>query len=408
MRSKSIILLAVALGCGLIASIGISQLMDPSNKNADAGDRQPVFVAMTDINASDELTAQNIKLEEWPKAIVPAGALTQLEDVEGKRCRMKIYAGEPILSSKLLGPNESIGAAKEIPPGYRVAHVTVDGATGTNNLILPGDRVDVLVFRNTNASDTHATAAKIVLQDIKVFAVDTHTETEYSKTRGEQTEPMTARTIALLVTPRQSEILHAATEMSGAIRLVLRNPEDDTHYVSEGATISDIFGPEAKTKRDGEKTGDSDSTADGGDMSNWLATQKSQPPTPPAQPPLPVFGQAQQVANSKMIVMYGSEVMQVEIPADGSPPTNPQQGTFSAPPAAPSGSSLLGGGIGPTPQPPIAEPPADGNEPAPGNDDSIDGVQQGSIDSNQPSDEDGTQEGSIDGTDGQFIEDSPN
>ncbi|MEX2111626.1 MAG: Flp pilus assembly protein CpaB, partial [Pirellulales bacterium] len=149
MRSKSIVLLAVALGCGLIASIGISQLMDVRNQGGDSGERQPVFVAMADINAADELTAQNIKLEEWPKAIVPAGALTRLEDVEGKRCRMKIYAGEPILSSKLLGPDESIGAAKEIPPGYRVAHVTVDGATGSNNLILPGDRVDVLVFRNT-------------------------------------------------------------------------------------------------------------------------------------------------------------------------------------------------------------------------------------------------------------------
>ncbi len=406
MRSKSIILLAVALGCGLIASIGISQLMDAQNQNADAGDRQPVFVALADINAADELTAQNIKLEEWPKAIVPAGALTQLEDVEGKRCRMKIYAGEPILSSKLLGPDESIGAAKDIPPGYRVAHVTVDGATGSNNLILPGDRVDVLVFRNTNASDTHATAAKIVLQDIKVFAVDTHTETEFSKTRGDQTEPMTARTIALLVTPRQSEILHAATEMSGAIRLVLRNPEDDTHYVSEGATISDIFGPEEKTKRDGEKTGDSEDTANSAGLTNWLAGQNGQQPTPPAQPPLPVFSQPQ-AANGKMVVMYGSEVTQVEIPADGSLPTNPRQSTFSAPPAA-AGPSLLGGGIGPTTQPPIAEPPAADNEPAAGNDDSIDGAQQGTIDSNQFGYEDGTQQGSIDGTDGQFIEDPPN
>jgi len=36
----------------------------------------------------------DIKLEEWPKNIVPAGALTRLEEVEGKRCRMKVYAGE--------------------------------------------------------------------------------------------------------------------------------------------------------------------------------------------------------------------------------------------------------------------------------------------------------------------------
>ena len=117
---------------------------------------------------------------------MPAGALTKLEEVEGKRCRMKLYAGEPILSSKLLGTNESIGAAKDIPAGYRVAHVKVDAATGSSNLILPGDRVDVLVFRTVGQNDMQATAAKIVLQDIKVFAVDTHTETEYTRNKSDQ------------------------------------------------------------------------------------------------------------------------------------------------------------------------------------------------------------------------------
>ena len=75
----------------------------------------------------------------------------------------------------------------------------------------------------------NATAAKIVLQDIKVFAVDTHTETEFSQTKTDQTEPMTAKTIALLVTPQQAVILHAASEMGGSVRLVLRNPDDNVH-----------------------------------------------------------------------------------------------------------------------------------------------------------------------------------
>lgn len=74
MRSKSIILLVLALGCGLVASIGISQYMEARHKATDHGDLQPVFVAMTDINANEEMTAQNIKLEEWPKNIIPAGA----------------------------------------------------------------------------------------------------------------------------------------------------------------------------------------------------------------------------------------------------------------------------------------------------------------------------------------------
>ncbi len=309
MRSKSIILLVLALGCGLVASIGISQVMDARNRApADTGDKQPVFVAMADINARDELTAQNIKLEEWPKAIIPHGALTKLEEVEGKRCRMKLYAGEPILSSKLLGANDNVGAAKDIPAGYRVAHVKVDPITGSSNLILPGDRVDVLVFKQPGA-DMNATAAKIVLQDIKVFAVDTHTETEYAREKSEQSEPMSAKTIALLVTPEQSVILHAAAGIGGEVRLVLRNPEDNAHGTAFSATVGDIFGSDHASNRKAEQTDDKK------DLAAWLTQQKEKftpPPAPQSSGP-----------QRKMVVMLGAELLQIELPGGGELPKNP-------------------------------------------------------------------------------------
>jgi pilus assembly protein CpaB len=311
MRSKSIILLVLALGCGLVASIGISQYMEARNKATDQSDRQPVFVAMADIGANEEMTAQNIKLEEWPKNIIPAGALTKLEEVEHKRCRMKLYAGEPILSSKLLGASDSVGAAKDIPPGYRVVHVKVDAATGSSNLILPGDRVDVIVFRQPN-NNMNATAAKIVLQDIKVFAVDTQTENAFAATKTEQTEPVAAKTIAVLVTPEQAVILHAATEMGGSVRLVLRNPDDNKHVTSQGATLGDIFGPDHYSNRDAEKQApEKTETEEKTSLTDWLNKQKgSRPATPPDAP------------SRRMIVMLGSQLTEVEIPGNGELPKN--------------------------------------------------------------------------------------
>jgi pilus assembly protein CpaB len=316
MRTKSIMLLALAIGCGLVAAIGIGQFMDARNQATDQGERQPVFVAMADIRPNEELTAQNIKLEEWPKKIIPAGALTKLEDVDGKRSRIKIYAGEPILASKLLGAEDMIGAAKDIPPGYRVAHVKVDPVSGSSNLILPGDRVDVLVFRQPS-NDLNAMAAKIVLQDVKVFAVDTHTETQFTATKDEQTEPMTAKTISLLVTPQQAVILHAASEIGGAVRLVLRNPEDDEHVASHGATISDIFGTDNdRTDRDKERAS-GDEQKETSDITSWLTDQNGKstgPSTPlPAVPPAPG-------PRKRMLVMMGAELVQIEIPGPGELP----------------------------------------------------------------------------------------
>jgi len=360
MRTKSILLLALAMGCGLIAAIGIGQVMETQHKAVDEGERQPVFVAMTDIRPNEELTAQNVKLEEWPKKIIPQGALTKLEEVEGKRTRLKLYAGEPILASKLLGSEDMTGAAQDIPPGYRVAYVKVDPVSGSSNLILPGDRVDVLVFRQPR-SDASATAAKIVLQDIKVFAVDTQTESQFTATMDEHSEPLSAKTISLLVTPKQAVVLHAASEVGGSVRLVLRNPEDDAIVADGGATIDDIFGSDTKpgTNREAEKATPEKATSD---MTDWLteqseATAKTSPIGPstplPAAPPLPG-------APRRMMVMLGAEMVQIEIPADGGLPIVQPQ----------SGPADLGGDVGiepaegpenfnPLPPTPDDEAPAD-------------------------------------------------
>jgi pilus assembly protein CpaB len=345
MRSKSIVLLVLALGCGLIASIGISQMMDARNKAAaDLGDKQPIFVALVDVAPNEELTAQNIKLEEWPKSITPAGALVKLEDVEGKRCRIKIFAGEPILSSKLLGENEALGAAKEIPEGMRVVHVKVDPVTGSSNLILPGDRVDVLVFK-APGNDMNSVIATTVLQDIKVFAVDTHTEGELTRTKTDQGgEPMTAKTIALLVTPQQAVVLHAATEISGSVRLILRNPEDKEQIVTKGASVGDIFGADQRWAN--KRPGDDAQKQSKNDIAKFLNLGNAEGPD---GPPLP-DSKTPETPRRRMIVIYGSELQQVDFANNGALPTNPPKKDHGATLGPPS--QLTGEGAAPTPQPP--------------------------------------------------------
>ena len=44
--------------------------------------------------------------QEWPKDKVPRGAISKLEDLEGRRPRTAIIEGEPILEGKLLAPGQ--------------------------------------------------------------------------------------------------------------------------------------------------------------------------------------------------------------------------------------------------------------------------------------------------------------
>ena len=252
MRPKSLALLMLALGCGLVASIGITQVLANRNKTpaGPTGQTESIFVAMTDIGMGDLLTAQNLRLEQWPSDKIPQGAISRMENVEGRRTRTKLYAGEPILENKLLGKGASEqGATALIPKGYRVVPVKVNLVSGGSSLILPGDRVDVMVHLVKNrARGIHETITKTILQDVKVFAVNDILGLDDG---SDNDKSIAAKTISLLVTPDQAAKVTLASQL-GTIQLVMRSPEDDEQTPDAQATPDELFGKTDKSRREDE------------------------------------------------------------------------------------------------------------------------------------------------------------
>ncbi|MGE0608001.1 MAG: Flp pilus assembly protein CpaB [Pirellulales bacterium] len=238
MRPKSLILLVLALGCGLVASIGINRVM--ANRPAAQvveGDTVSIFVAALDVNQNDLVPKEAIKEEQWPAAKVPPGAIMVLEDVEGRRCRSKLYAGEPFLEAKLLAK----GAAAQsyaIPAGLRAVAVRVDDVTSLGSLLLPGDRVDIMVHLPPMPErGIREAMTKTFLQDIKVFAVNDVTE----RAPGGGEAKITARTVSFLVDPNQAELITQASEL-GRVRLVLRSSSDSEIVMTQGADFTGLLG----------------------------------------------------------------------------------------------------------------------------------------------------------------------
>ena len=250
MRPKSLALLIIALGCGLVASIGITQVVGHRNPDAlPAPTTEPVFIAVRDIPLNEVITEQAVRTEERPKETIPSGAVTKIEDLVGHRCRTRLFAGETILKSRLFGKgNAEAGVSAQIPKGMVVVSVSVNAVSGNAHLILPGDRVDVLVHLPQNPSAGLSDAGtRTILQKIKVFAVDNQTSLE--STDGAD-KSIQAKTVTLLVTPEQAQKVTLATEM-GQVRLVLRSPDDDHMNLVQPtwakAIFSDVQADPAKT-----------------------------------------------------------------------------------------------------------------------------------------------------------------
>ena len=173
MRPKSLILLALALGCGLVASIGISQVMDRNGHAQAKLETVPIYVAVHNINLGDPIDAKMLSLEDWPKDKVPHGAISTIEELQGRRPRAAIIQGEPILEGKSLEKGQLADPIRQITKGMRLYTIKVDAEKSAAGLLGPGDRVDVQLFaRKDDRSGVKTAKSKVILQNVRVFAVD--------------------------------------------------------------------------------------------------------------------------------------------------------------------------------------------------------------------------------------------
>jgi pilus assembly protein CpaB len=306
MRPKSLLLLALALGCGLVASIGISQVMDRNSRPQVKLETVPIYVAQHNINLGDPIGATMLSLEEWPKDKVPRGAISKLEDLEGRRPRTAIFEGEPILEGKLLAAGQIADPIRSIPKGMRLKTIAVDAEKSAAGLLGPGDRVDVQLFvRKDQRTGIETAQSKVILQNIRVFAVDQAVQ----RSPDGAEERTIAKTVSLMLTPEQASKLSLA-EQVGEVSLIPRNPDDDATAEWGEFTIQDLLEGGEKSSREQEQGRDlADDDTDASDSAGLLSAVRAA--VPPAVPPF------------RMEIVEAQDVREMLFDADTGKPIRP-------------------------------------------------------------------------------------
>ncbi|MAT16196.1 MAG: Flp pilus assembly protein CpaB [Planctomyces sp.] len=224
MKSKSLMLWLVALTCGLVAMLGVRQVMNREPAEvAPAMEYGKMLVAIEEIGPGTMLTEVNTALKDYPLEAIPTGAVTKPEQYMERAILSRAVPGEPIMEAKL-GARGVSGASTDIPKGMRVMTVKVNQTTNNSGLMLPGDRVDVMLTlqarEDRNGRSVMVKKTKTILEYIKVFATDS------LRDRQADSAEVQAKNVSLLVTPEQMQILHLA-ENSGQLTLAMRSPTDD-------------------------------------------------------------------------------------------------------------------------------------------------------------------------------------
>ena len=137
--------------------------------------------------------------------------------LRGRAVREAIAEGAPITRSAIVGPRQKGFLATVLKPGSRAVTIRVGPATSHARLIVPGDRVDVILSAELAVEGgDRSVLARTIVEDVRVVAIDRRTEGD------EETEPTEMVTATLEASPAQGDRL-VLGENEGTLSLSVRS-----------------------------------------------------------------------------------------------------------------------------------------------------------------------------------------
>ncbi len=221
--------------------------------------REAVLEAAHPLPAGTLIRQSDFRWHEIEPGEVQPGSILRREASEaeylGAIARKDFADGEPLTSADLVKTTDRRFLSAVLKPGTRAVSIAVDAPQSSSGMVLPGDRVDVVLTQNLGsaAADlSRKTVAETVMRNVRVIAVDQRlnllskpatteaapaTEPGAAGTPGAK-EPRLPRTVTLELNEAQAERLFVAAQLGG-LQLPVRSLEG----AEESASADDSSTP---------------------------------------------------------------------------------------------------------------------------------------------------------------------
>lgn len=321
-RKKVVLLVAALLVAAITAFMARSMFTGASAPQAAAAAAPApvptgpkVLVATRALPPGTLITADSVRYQPWPKELIQAAYFNEgdegasIESLVGTVVRNAVTAGQPLTQGSLVKPGDRGFLAAALGPGMRAVTVPVSALTGVAGFVFPGDRVDLVLTQNVNASaGPPLKVSETIVRNLRVLATDQRaTPTLDEKGNTVVTE---YKLVTIEATPRIAEKITVAQSI-GTISLSLRALTDNAAELEQAMASGDVTIPEGATAEQEQAimrqvaqrpSADRSSYATGGDVSRF---QRS---SIPAQMPIAVA--AEQARTQKQVerIMKGPVV----------------------------------------------------------------------------------------------------
>jgi pilus assembly protein CpaB len=234
MKAARLVVLGVAIAAGGLAALLAGRSGEKPaplpEKPAAQLETTEILVAKSDIGAGTPVSAHDLEWKIWPTVsagphfIRKSDRPNAIEELSKSYARGAFVAGEPIQESRLIKAGQSGYMAAILPSGMRAVSTEIKPETGAGGFIIPGDHVDVILYRRDKDAEkasgvAEAHVSETILRNVRVLAIDQTVEDKNGQ------KVVVGKTATLELSPAQAETLVLAQQI-GVVALALRSIVD--------------------------------------------------------------------------------------------------------------------------------------------------------------------------------------
>ena len=215
----------LALIAAFIASVSLQKAIKTATKPVEEP-RTQALVAARDVPLHTVLSADDVKLQEVPTALMPEDGLTNPSQALGQLTTVDIAKGEIILQRRLIAP-DYVGpkAAFAMDPQKVIVAFPAADLLSKAEIVRPGDRVDLMFsldFGETTPGVETGQNTLTVLQDVQVAAIVGGPQA--GEQAAQASTDKNGRTILLAVAPQDALTIKYFRDAGAVADLALRSP----------------------------------------------------------------------------------------------------------------------------------------------------------------------------------------
>ena len=232
-------ILIAAIAVGAIAAFMIFNYVGNVEDRAHEGaERVDVYVVRQDIPkgmTGEEAGAEGfIVQDKIARDFLPATAIASLDQIAGRVALNNIAANQVVVNDMFVDPAEAqVGFSERLPDDMVALTVSVDQVKGVAGLLVPGDKVDLMVARSTAdeaPTEPNEAESRIVYHAVEILAIGQSAAPQPGEnitTASEEGEAAEGETTATTtVAPESSGLITFMVPLEAAQMISALPPED--------------------------------------------------------------------------------------------------------------------------------------------------------------------------------------